>query len=58
MAVAAAQQAQHAAQQAAQNPQPQPQPNGQPPQAGGSAPSFSLTEGGMDEEEGEDAEAS
>ena len=68
MAAAAAQQAQYAAQQAAQNPNRQPgmeqqplQPGGAPPQQQGqpaSAPSFSLTEGGMDEEEGEDAEAS
>ena len=70
MAAAAAQQAQYAAQQAAQNPNRQPgmeqqpqQPGGQPqPQQGqpqpGSGPSFSLSEGGMDEEEGEDAEAS
>jgi hypothetical protein len=66
MAVAAAQQAQYQAQQAAQNPNRQPgdqqpqQPGGQPqPQQGqpqpGNSPSFSLTEGGMDEEEGEDA---
>jgi hypothetical protein len=59
MAVAAAQAAQYQAQQAAQNPQAaqQPQPNGQPPQAGGSGPSFSLTEG-SNEEEDEEAEAS
>jgi hypothetical protein len=62
MAAQQAQQAQYQAQQAAQNPNRQPgeqpgggqQPQGQP----GSAPSFSLTEGGQDEEEGEDAEAS
>jgi hypothetical protein len=57
-----AQQAQFQAQQAAQNPNRQPgeQPAGQQPQpATGSAPSFSLAEGGTDEEEeGEDAEAS
>jgi hypothetical protein len=65
MAAAAAQQAQYQAQQAAQNqgrpqggeqPQPGGAPQGQPQQ--GSAPSFSLTESGADEEEGEDAEAS
>jgi Domain of unknown function (DUF4167) len=61
MAAAAAQQAQYAAQQAAQNPQhgqQQPQSGGQPqaqPQTSG--PSFSLAEGG-NEEEGEEAEAS
>lgn len=56
-----AQQAQFQAQQAAQNANRQPgeQPGGQQPQpAAGSAPSFSLNEGGADEEEGEDAEAS
>jgi hypothetical protein len=56
-----AQQAQYQAQQAAQNPNRQPgeQPAGQQPQAApGNAPSFSLAEGGADEEEGEDAEAS
>ena len=66
MAAAAAQQAQYAAQQAAQNPNRQPgdvsqQPAGAPQQGQpqpGSGPSFSLTEGGADEEEGEDAEAS
>ena len=67
MAAAAAQAAQYQAQQAAQNPnrQPgmeqQPQQGGQPggaPQPQGSTPSFSLNEGGQDEEEGEDAEAS
>jgi len=63
MAAQQAQQAQYQAQQAAQNPgrpageqtgggQPQPQPQQ------GSGPSFSLTEGGTDEEEGEEAEAS
>jgi hypothetical protein len=55
-----AQQAQFQAQQAAQNPNRQPgdQPAGQPPQpVPGNAPSFSLAEGGTDEEEGEDAEA-
>ena len=60
MAAQQAQQAQYQAQQAAQNPgrQPGDQPAGQPPQPQqGSGPSFSLTEGGMDEEEGEDAEA-
>jgi hypothetical protein len=64
MAAAAAQQAQYAAQQAAQNPrpmgadgQPQPQQSGQPQSGGGgSAPSFSLTDG-ANEEEGEEAEA-
>jgi Domain of unknown function (DUF4167) len=66
MAAQQAQQAQFAAQQAAQNPgrppegqqQPQPQQPGTQPQPGASAPSFSLTEGGSDEEEGEEAEAS
>ncbi|HEX2759334.1 MAG TPA: DUF4167 domain-containing protein, partial [Rhizomicrobium sp.] len=57
-----AQQAQYQAQQAAQNANRQPgeQPAAQQPQPAvpGSAPSFSLTEGGADEEEGEDAEAS
>jgi hypothetical protein len=62
MAAQQAQQAQYQAQQAAQNPNRQPgeQPPGggqQPQTQPGSAPSFSLTEGGMDEEEGEDAEA-
>ncbi len=56
-----AQQVQYQAQQAAQNPNRQPgdQPaSGQPlQQQPGSGPSFSLTEGGV-EEEGEDAEAS
>jgi hypothetical protein len=60
MAAAAAQQAQHAAQQAAQNPQGQrPQGQGDQPAAptqGGSAPSFSLTDGSP-EEEGEEAGA-
>src|SRR5579863_7969077 len=63
MAAQQAQLAQYQAQQAAQNPnrQPgqvgegQPQPQAQPQQ--GSGPSFSLAEGGTDEEEGEDAEA-
>jgi Domain of unknown function (DUF4167) len=61
MAAQQAQLAQHQAQQAAQNAnrQPgdqQPQPGGQPqPQSSGA--SFSLAEGGADEEEGEDAEA-
>jgi len=60
MAAAAAQQAQYQAQQAAQRaaeggqPQ-QPGAQPQPQQNGGSAPSFSLSEG---EEEGEEAEAS
>ena len=64
MAAAAAQQAQYAAQQAAQNPnrQPgmeqQPQPGMAPQAQPAGGPSFSLTEGGVDEEEGEDAEAS
>jgi hypothetical protein len=55
-----AQQAQYQAQQAAQNPNRQPgeQPGGAQQPQPGSTPSFSLTEGGMDEEEGEDAEAS
>ena len=59
MAAQQAQQAQYQAQQAAQNPgrQPGDQPAGQQPQPQGSAPSFSLAEGGMEEEEGEDAEA-
>ncbi len=64
MAAQQAQAAQYAAQQAAQNPnrssdgQPQPQ-TAAPQQASqpGSGPSFSLTEGGESEEEGEDAEA-
>jgi hypothetical protein len=61
MAAQQAQQAQIQAQQAAQNPRP---PEGQQPQSGApqpqgtSAPSFSLNEGGSDEEEGEEAEAS
>ena len=62
MAAQQAQQAQYQAQQAAQNPSRQPgdQPAGQQPQPlQGSGPSFSLAEGGSeDEEEGEDAEAS
>ena len=56
-----AQQAQYQAQQAAQNPNRQPGQEGQqaqPQPQQGSAPSFSLAEGGTDEEEGEDAEAS
>jgi hypothetical protein len=60
MAAQQAQQAQYQAQQAAQNPgrQPGDQPGGQQPQQG-SGPSFSLAEGGSEEEEeGEDAEAS
>ena len=60
MAAQQAQQAQYQAQQAAQNPNRQPgdQPPGQQPQPQqGSGPSFSLTEGGTEEEEGEDAEA-
>ena len=60
-----AQLAQYQAQQAAQNANRQPgqggdgqQPQVQPQQPQqGSAPSFSLAEGGTDEEEGEDAEA-
>jgi hypothetical protein len=57
-----AQLAQYQAQQAAQNPNRQPgqvgegQPQVPQPQQG-STPSFSLAEGGTDEEEGEDAEA-
>jgi Domain of unknown function (DUF4167) len=57
-----AQLAQYQAQQAAQNPNRQPgqggegQPQVQQPQPG-STPSFSLAEGGTDEDEGEDAEA-
>src|SRR6201985_3816388 len=64
MAAQQAQQAQFAAQQAAQNPNRLPEGQqplaGQPgaPQPATSAPSFSLTEGGSDEEEGEEAEAS
>ena len=60
MAAQQAQQAQYQAQQAAQNPgrQPGDQPAGQQPQPQqGSGPSFSLSEGGTEEEEGEDAEA-
>ena len=60
MAAQQAQQAQYQAQQAAQNPgrQPGDQPAGQQPQLQqGSGPSFSLSEGGTEEEEGEDAEA-
>src|SRR5471032_1854132 len=58
MAAAAAQQAQYAAQQAAQNPRPQgeQQPQGAPQQQPGNGPSFSLTDGSM-EEEGEEADA-
>jgi hypothetical protein len=61
MAAQQAQLAQYQAQQAAQNAnrqpgeQQQPQPVAQPP---ASAASFTLAEGGADEEEGEDAEAS
>jgi Domain of unknown function (DUF4167) len=61
MAAQQAQLAQHQAQQAAQNVNRQPGPGGegqpQPQQQQGSGPSFSLAEGGIDEEEGEDAEA-
>ena len=64
MAAQQAQLAQYQAQQAAQNPNRQPgqpgegqQPQMQPQPQQGSAPSFSLAEGGTDEEEGEDAEA-
>jgi len=61
MAAQQAQLAQHQAQQAAQNVNRQPGPGGegqpQPQQQQGSGPSFSLAEGGVDEEEGEDAEA-
>ncbi len=60
MAAQQAQQAQYQAQQAAQNPgrQPGDQPAGQQPlPQQGSGPSFSLSEGGSEEEEGEDAEA-
>jgi hypothetical protein len=63
MAATAAQAAQYAAQQAAQNLARQGDPNAvQPPvaaaPAGGSAPSFSLAEGGNEEEEeGEGADA-
>ena len=60
MAAQQAQAAQYQAQQAAQNPNRQP---GDPSAAGpqpqpqqGSAPSFSLAEGGMEEDEGEEAE--
>jgi hypothetical protein len=60
MSAQQAQLAQYQAQQAAQNPNRQPgqegQPQLQPPPQQGSAPSFSLAEGGTDEEEGEDAE--
>jgi hypothetical protein len=59
MAAQQAQAAQYQAQQAAQNPNRQPgdQPAAGPQPQQGSGPSFSLTEGGMDEEEGEEAEA-
>jgi hypothetical protein len=63
MAAQQAQLAQYQAQQAAQNANRQPGPGGegQPQQQAlpqqGSAPSFSLAEGGIEEEEGEDAEA-
>jgi hypothetical protein len=62
-----AQMVQYQAQQAALNPNRQPgqggegqlqQPQLQPQPQQGSAPSFSLAEGGTDEDEGEDAEAS
>jgi hypothetical protein len=65
MAAQQAQAAQYAAQQAAQNPNRQPdgqpplgngQPQAQQPQPG-SGPSFSLTEGGEGEEEGDEVEA-
>ena len=66
MAAQQAQLAQYQAQQAALNANRQPgqggegqqQPQLQPQPQQGSAPSFSLAEGGTDEEEGEDAEAS
>ena len=62
MAAQQAQLAQYQAQQAAQNanrqPGDQPQPQGVQPQPQTSGASFSLAEGGADEEEGEDAEAS
>ena len=64
MAAQQAQLAQYQAQQAAQNANRQPgqpgegqQPQMQPQPQQGSGPSFSLAEGGTDEEEGEDAEA-
>jgi Domain of unknown function (DUF4167) len=63
VAATAAQQAQYQAQQAAQNPRPlgadgQPQPQSQIPQPQSNAnPSFSLNDG-MNEDEGEEAEAS
>jgi len=65
VAATAAQMVQHQAQQAAQNPRPvgadgQPQPQNQPqvPQSQGTAnPSFSLNDG-MNEDEGEEADAS
>ena len=61
MAAQQAQQAHYLAQQAAQNPRPpgeQPQPGqGAQPQAQpGSTPAFSLTDGGMEEDEGEEVE--
>jgi hypothetical protein len=57
-----AQLAQYQAQQAAQNPNRQPGQGGEgqpqvPQPQQGSTPSFSLAEGGTDEDEGEDAEA-
>lgn len=62
MAAQQAQMAQYQAQQAAQNANRQPgdpqQLGGQPQPQPANAPSFSLSEGGADEEEGEDAEAS
>ena len=61
MAAQQAQQAQYQAQQAAQNggrPAGEQPGAGQPQPQQGSGPSFSLTEGGTDEEEGEEAEAS
>ncbi len=61
MAAQQAQAAQYQAQQAAQNPNRQPgdqsAANPQPQSQQGSAPSFSLAEGGMEEDEGEEAEA-
>ena len=62
MAAQQAQQAQYQAQQAAQNPNRQPGDQPSRPasrsRSRAAAPSFSLAEGGTDEEEGEDAEAS
>jgi hypothetical protein len=61
MAAQQAQMAQYQAQQAAQNANRQPgdQPQqGSPPQPQTSGASFSLADGGTDEEEGEDADAS